>query len=239
MRERVEAMRAIWTKTKPEYTGEFVKFGPMMTWPKPVQKPHPPVLVGGGLPHGARRALAYGDGWMPHAQPPDLRDLLDKLPEFREMGKAAGRTLPITAFGVEHDPALWGRLPRRRHGAHRAQHQLGDGGQGLAATRLPGRQNSARSGRGRHLPGAAGSPPPTKKAAPSTQGEPKRGYRNRGATSSHISCSERMTLSLGMRPPQLSSARTPLRPSLRVRSSRRIATEAGVPTITFSRSASS
>ena len=91
-------------KTKPEYHGEFVKFGPMMTWPKPVQKPHPPVMVGGGMPYGARRALAYGDGWMPHARRPTYH-LLDKLPEFHEMAKAAGRTLPITAFGVEHDPA--------------------------------------------------------------------------------------------------------------------------------------
>ena len=70
------------------------------------QKPHPPVLVGGGLPYGARRALAYGDGWMPHARRPTYR-LLDKLPEYREMEKAAGRTLPITAFGAEHDPAAW------------------------------------------------------------------------------------------------------------------------------------
>jgi probable F420-dependent oxidoreductase len=106
LREKLEAMRAIWTQAKPEYHGDFVKFGPMMTWPKPVQKPHPPVLMGGGLPYGARRALAYGDGWMPHARRPTYR-LLDKLPEFREMAKAAGRTLPITAFGVEHDPDLW------------------------------------------------------------------------------------------------------------------------------------
>src|SRR2546422_103860 len=54
MRERVEAMRAIWTKSKPEYDGEFVKFRPMMTWPKPAQKPHPPVIVGGAFPYGAR-----------------------------------------------------------------------------------------------------------------------------------------------------------------------------------------
>jgi probable F420-dependent oxidoreductase len=106
MRERIEAMRAIWTQTKPEYCGEFVRFGPMMTWPKPIQKPHPPVLVGGGLPHGARRALSYGDGWMPHARRPTYR-LLDRLPEFRAMEAAAGRTLPITAFGAEHDPACW------------------------------------------------------------------------------------------------------------------------------------
>jgi probable F420-dependent oxidoreductase len=107
LRERIEAMRAIWTKTKPEYFGEFVKFGPMMTWPKPVQKPHPPVLMGGGLPHGARRALAYADGWMPHARRPTYH-LLDKLAEFREMERNAGRTLPVTAWGVEHDAGRWG-----------------------------------------------------------------------------------------------------------------------------------
>ena len=45
MRERVEAMKAIWTKSKPDYAGEFVKFPPMMTWPKPVQKPHPPIGI--------------------------------------------------------------------------------------------------------------------------------------------------------------------------------------------------
>jgi probable F420-dependent oxidoreductase len=106
MRERVEAMRTIWTQSKPEYHGKFVDFGPMMTWPKPMQKPYPPVLIGGGIPYGARRALAYGDGWVPHARRPTYR-LLDKLPEYREMEKAAGRTLPITAFGAEPDPAAW------------------------------------------------------------------------------------------------------------------------------------
>src|SRR5260221_3583163 len=58
MRERVEAMKAIWTETKPEYHGEMVDFPPMMTWPKPVQKPHPPVIVGGMFPRGARCAMA-------------------------------------------------------------------------------------------------------------------------------------------------------------------------------------
>jgi len=109
MRERVEAMRAIWTKSKPEYTGEFVKFPPMMTWPKPVQKPHPPVLVGGAFPYGARRAIAYGDGWVPHARRPAYGDVLAKLPEFRKMVVEAGRdpaTLPITVFGVAEDGDL-------------------------------------------------------------------------------------------------------------------------------------
>jgi probable F420-dependent oxidoreductase len=109
MRERGEAMRLIWTKSKPEYAGEFVKFPPMMTWPKPVQKPHPPVLVGGAFPHGARRALAYGDGWVPHARRPAYGDVLGKLPEFAALARGAGRdpaTVPITVFGVAEDGDL-------------------------------------------------------------------------------------------------------------------------------------
>src|SRR6516164_816128 len=47
MREQIEAMKATWTETKPEYHGELVEFGTIMTWPKPVQKPHPPVILGG------------------------------------------------------------------------------------------------------------------------------------------------------------------------------------------------
>src|SRR3984893_17889524 len=59
MREQVEAMREIWTKPKPEYPGNIVDFPPMMTWPKPVQRPLP-VIVGGAFPHAARRAVRYG-----------------------------------------------------------------------------------------------------------------------------------------------------------------------------------
>ena len=109
MRERVEAMKAIWTKSKPEYTGSFVSFPPMMTWPKPVQKPHPPVIVGGAYPHGARRAIAYGDGWMPHARRPAYGEVISLLPEFRKMATAAGRDpamIPITIFGVADDVDL-------------------------------------------------------------------------------------------------------------------------------------
>ncbi len=112
MRERIEAMKAIWTKSKPEYHGAFVDFPPMMTWPKPVQKPHPPVIVGGAYPYGARRALAYGDGWVPHARRPAYGDVLTKLPEFAAMLKEAGRdpaTMPVTVFGVAEDRDLVAR----------------------------------------------------------------------------------------------------------------------------------
>src|ERR1700757_2397931 len=105
-RERIEAMKAIWTKSKAEYHGELVKFDPMMTWPKPVQKPHPPILVGGAFPYGARRALRYGDGWMPHRARPQYADVQALLPKFREMAAEAGRDLasvPITIWGAREN----------------------------------------------------------------------------------------------------------------------------------------
>jgi probable F420-dependent oxidoreductase len=98
MREQVEAMREIWTKSKPEYSGDLVKFPPMMTWPKPVQSPLP-VIVGGAFPHAARRAVRYGNGWIPTMR----GNVADTIPPFKQMLSEAGRTLadvPITLFGV-------------------------------------------------------------------------------------------------------------------------------------------
>src|SRR5947208_1717732 len=103
MREQVEAMKAIWTENKAEYHGDIVNFDTMMTWPKPVQKPHPPVIIGGMFPHAARRALRYGDGWIPHSRRPQYEDVTDFLPQFRQMAAEAGRdpaTVPITVWGV-------------------------------------------------------------------------------------------------------------------------------------------
>jgi probable F420-dependent oxidoreductase len=106
MREQVEAMKVIWTENKPEYHGEIVEFPPMMTWPKPVQQPHPPVIVGGMFPHAARRAIRYGDGWIPHSRRPHYEDVTDFLPQFRQMAAEAGRPLeqvPVTVWGVPPD----------------------------------------------------------------------------------------------------------------------------------------
>jgi probable F420-dependent oxidoreductase len=104
MREQIEAMKKIWTESKPEYDGELVKFGPMMTWPKPVRKPHPPVIVGGAFPHAARRAIRYGNGWVPIAGRGGSLD--DWLPGFKQMLSEAGRTMadvPISMFGTAPD----------------------------------------------------------------------------------------------------------------------------------------
>src|SRR5271170_3754366 len=90
-RERIEAMKAIWTQSKAEYHGEFVNFDPMMTWPKPVQKPHPPILVGGAFPYSARRAIRYGDGWMPQITEAAKVPLMELIPRFRQMAAENGR----------------------------------------------------------------------------------------------------------------------------------------------------
>ena len=105
-RERIEAMKEIWTKSKPEYHGDMVEFGPMMTWPKPIQKPHPPILVGGAFPYGARRALRYGDGWMPHRVRPKYANVRDMIPHYRQMAAEAGRdlaTVPVSIWGAKED----------------------------------------------------------------------------------------------------------------------------------------
>jgi probable F420-dependent oxidoreductase len=111
-RENVEAMKEIWTKTKAEYHGEFVNFDPMMTWPKPVQKPHPPVIVGGAFPYSARRAIRYGDGWIPQAARGGYKEIADMFPEFREMCAEAGRdpkSIAITVWFPRKDPDLMKR----------------------------------------------------------------------------------------------------------------------------------
>jgi probable F420-dependent oxidoreductase len=106
MRERVEAMKEIWTKPKASYSGKFVNFPELVTNPKPYQKPYPPVIIGGAFPHGGRRAIEYGNGWLPHARRPVYGDVIHKFPEFRKMSLEAGRdpdTIPITVFGMPDD----------------------------------------------------------------------------------------------------------------------------------------
>ena len=101
-RERIEAMKTIWAEEEPEYHAEFVNFDKMKQWPKPHQKPHPPIIVGGGFPHAARRAVRYGDGWIPRDDWLE-RDGIGVIDQFRAMAKEAGRDpagLPISLFRV-------------------------------------------------------------------------------------------------------------------------------------------
>lgn len=100
MRESIEAMKEIWTKSEAQYHGEFVNFDPMVANPKPVRKPYPPIHVGGAFPHGARRAIRYGDGWIPTAGRGDIAAV---LPQFHAMVKEAGRdaaSIEVSLFGL-------------------------------------------------------------------------------------------------------------------------------------------
>lgn len=108
-RERIEAMKQIWTKSKAEYHGEFVNFDPVMAWPKPVQTPHPPIIVGGAFPYGARRALRYGDGWMPHRSRPQYPNVADIIPQYRDLVAESGRdpaSVPVSIWGAKEDIAM-------------------------------------------------------------------------------------------------------------------------------------
>ncbi len=94
LRERVEACKAIWTQDDAEYHGEMVDFGPMWSWPKPVQKPHPPVVLGGSGPRILERVVRYADGWMPNRG-----DVIERIPELQEMARAAGRgPIPVSFY---------------------------------------------------------------------------------------------------------------------------------------------
>ena len=94
LRERVEACKAIWTQDVAEYHGEMVDFGPMWAWPKPVQKPHPPIMLGGSGPKILERVVRYADAWMPNRG-----DAIERIPELQELAKAAGRgPIPVTYY---------------------------------------------------------------------------------------------------------------------------------------------
>jgi probable F420-dependent oxidoreductase len=99
LRERVEAMQAIWTQEEASYDGEFVKFERIISYPKPVQKPYPPVLFGGATAQGRQRVVDYCDGWIP------IDVLIDDLPaaiaDLRRRAEAAGReatAMPVSVF---------------------------------------------------------------------------------------------------------------------------------------------
>jgi probable F420-dependent oxidoreductase len=109
MREQIEAMKEIWTKDIAEYHGEIVEFPPLQTWPKPVQKPHPPIIVGGAFRVAARRAIRYGDGILPAAPSAGSGSSEEFMPRWRQMAEEASRdpaSLSVTLGGAPEDLAV-------------------------------------------------------------------------------------------------------------------------------------
>jgi probable F420-dependent oxidoreductase len=110
MRERIEAMKAIWTEDDAEYHGRHVDFDPIWSWPTPVQKPHPPILVGGNGPKVLDRVLAYGDEWMPN-RIGDEQKFFARVAELQGRAGAAGRgRIPVTFSGTPQEPDVIDRL---------------------------------------------------------------------------------------------------------------------------------
>ena len=110
----------------------------MMAWPKPVQKPHPPVIVGGAFPYSARRAIRYGDGWIPQAARGSYSEIADMIPEFRQMATEAGRdpaSIEITVWFPKRDADLMKRYAGPRRGARGVQSGFREGRQGPAGDR--------------------------------------------------------------------------------------------------------
>lgn len=103
LRERVEAMKEIWTQDEATYHGEFVNFDAIWSWPKPAQKPHPPIILGSDGNLAMKRLARYCDGWIPFAR--GNRSLPEKITKVNEMAAAAGRPpLSVTLFNVPSDP---------------------------------------------------------------------------------------------------------------------------------------
>ena len=108
LRERVLAMKEIWTKEEAAFHGEFVNFDPMWSHPKPVQKPHPPVLLGGESGHTLQRVVDFCDGWFPRGRAGD-DTIVRGLADLRARAARAGRdmkTLSVSVFGAKPDPAV-------------------------------------------------------------------------------------------------------------------------------------
>ncbi|MCZ6647511.1 MAG: LLM class F420-dependent oxidoreductase [SAR324 cluster bacterium] len=99
LRERIEAMKTIWKDEEATYHGEFVNFDAIWSWPKPAQRPHPPILVGGDGERTLQRVVRYGDEWMPLAR--NIPSFAGRIAELQELAAKAGRgPIPVTMFGT-------------------------------------------------------------------------------------------------------------------------------------------
>jgi probable F420-dependent oxidoreductase len=104
MREQVLAMKQIWTQDEAGFHGKHVSFDPIWSWPKPAQKPHPPILLGGATPKTRERVVDFCDGWLPIGV--DQKSVLDGIADLERLAKAKGRpmsTLSVSVFGSRPD----------------------------------------------------------------------------------------------------------------------------------------
>jgi probable F420-dependent oxidoreductase len=116
--ERIEAIKALWTSEPAEYHGKYVDFEPSYSRPKPVQKPHPPIYVGGNSDATVKRIIRHDAGWISNPFPAE--QLAKRIGQLRE---GAGHDVPLAQFGTPIDPEYW--------------HAVDDLGFGQVALKLP------------------------------------------------------------------------------------------------------
>ena len=119
MRERILAMKALWTEEEAAFHGELVNFDPVWMYPKPLQWPHPPILLGGASDHTLKRVVEFCDGWLPNAR--GGLDPAAAVARLRAAALTAGRdysTLSISAFAAPAEESALARY--REAGIHRA-----------------------------------------------------------------------------------------------------------------------
>ena len=106
LREQILAMKEIWTKDEAKYRGEFVNFDPIWSYPKPAQKPHPPILLGGESGHTLQRVVDFCDGWFPRGRNADA--ILPGLADLKARAARAGRDaskISVSVFGAKAERA--------------------------------------------------------------------------------------------------------------------------------------
>ena len=119
LRERVLAMKKIWTEDEAYFHGNHVEFSPIWSWPKPVQKPHPPVVLGAHGPLAIKRVVDYCDGWIPiGVRAGDLKASIEEMHRVAHEKGRDPRTIGISVYGTQPDPDALRQL--RELGVERA-----------------------------------------------------------------------------------------------------------------------
>ena len=157
MRERIEAIKAIWREEEASYHGSYVEFDRIWCWPKPLQQPHPPILVGGNGARVLDRVIAFGDEWMPNRVGDD-EGMLARCRELSARAEQAGRgPIPITIAGMMRDPARIERFEQA--GVHRERSGCPLGPRRGRGSDGPLRRGGAGVLRGRRVARRAERPP--------------------------------------------------------------------------------
>ena len=111
LEEQITAIKIIWANDEASFHGEHVRFDPIWSWPKPIQRPRPPILLGGETDHTLRRVIKYCDGWLPRARDPEI--IVRGIARLNELAEDAGRdteSISVNVFAPRPDAELIDRF---------------------------------------------------------------------------------------------------------------------------------